>query len=148
MAVRIKIEVIKPKKVVDPKRVQKVINSALDEWANGMKADFEKTTATWQHKPKFKINKRGGYRSVWTDDEIYQYITRGTRVRYATMTKGYGRKTRPRYITSYKGRGGVLFISRKHPRPGIEARQFDIVISDRWGPKGAKMVQDAINKEV
>jgi hypothetical protein len=48
------------------------------------------------------------------------------------MTPNFRAKTVPGRIRSNKGRGGVAYISRMHPRPGIVARRFDDVILDKW----------------
>lgn len=50
------------------------------------------------------------------------WLDQGTRVRYATMSGNWQSKTRQRWFGSGRGRGHVLFVRRKYPRPGIEAR--------------------------
>lgn len=116
----------------------------IDDLAKGLKnfvekdvaSDFKKTIRTWRHKPRFSfIHKRStGILSsrIETDDPIYRFVSGGTRVRYATMTPNFSPKTLPLRIDSRAGRGGVLFISRRRPRPGIRARQFDKAIYDKW----------------
>jgi len=128
-------------KLIQPGRINVTgyidkLKAALAAEVDTIDGEFHKTTATWNHQPAFEkkvdmanaMDLRG---SVMTTDKIYTYITRGTRIRYATMTPGFVAKTSPGHIGSGPGRGGVLFISRKHPRPGIKARNFDIVIARR-----------------
>lgn len=114
--------------------------------------DFDKTVATWKEedKPEFESivkvgNLAGGKLAkqvmgsasgvsleVSTDSAIYLYLDEGTEVRYATMSKDFQAKTRPRFIGSRRGRGRRLFVSKKHPRPGIKAREFTKTIAKKW----------------
>lgn len=108
------------------------ILNALRRTEKKMLKDYEKTTATWTNKPTFdsKVTYAGGVAKVkvWTDDVIYGYIDRGTPVRYAKMTDDFVPKTVPGWIGSQQGAGGVWWISKKHPLPGIEARGFTVLI--------------------
>lgn len=125
---------------------------AADQMSGQVKKDFEKTTATWkdEDKPEFEIavkvgNLAGGKLArqvtgsasgvsleISTDSEIYLFLDEGTEVRYATMSKDFQAKTRPRFIGSRRGRGRKLFVSKKHPRPGIKAREFTKTIAKKW----------------
>ena len=87
---------------------------------------------TWTHKPQFEqmigLDSEAATVLVGTDDKIYKFIDEGTRVRYATLSKDWQSKTKPGIIGSGPGRGRVLFVSKKRPRPGIEARRFTQII--------------------
>ena len=61
----------------------------------------------------------------------WKWLNAGTAIRFATMTSNFVAQTRVRVISSYKGRGGLLYINRRRPRPGIEARHFDETINKR-----------------
>ena len=76
----------------------------------------------------------------------YGWVDRGTRIRYATMSGDWKSKTKPNVISSYAGRGRVLFVSRKRPRPGIEARNFRDIIMRRMQARAAGAVRDALNQ--
>lgn len=133
---------------------------AADQMSGQVKKDFEKTTATWKEKPEFETsvkvgNVAGGKLAkqvtgsasgisleVSTDSAIYLYLDEGTEVRYATMSKDFRAKTRPRFIGSRRGRGRKLFVSKKHPRPGIKAREFTKTIAKKWTPA----FRDRMNK--
>ena len=112
--------------------------------------DYEKTVATWTHQVKFggEVAFAHGMGRVEvhpvSEQDIYSYVDLGTSVRYATMTPGFRPKTRVRTIASYKGQGGKMFVSRKHPRKGIQARNFSLTIRKRH----EKPFRTAIKKAV
>lgn len=137
----------------DKTRLSRVIENWKNEMALAIKADFGVTVQTWRQKPDFTIQSDGGARVIGTDPTkgaglIYKFVALGTRVRYATMSKPFGAKTTPGYIGSVAGIGGVAFISKKHPRPGIVARQFPKVIADKWRKEAPEQLQRAIDSEV
>lgn len=98
---------------------------------------FRKTVRTWRHPVIFRKkiidtpNLLTGY--IGTDDRIYKFLAFGTKVRYATMSKSFRPKTKVRYIGSTAGAGNPdpLFVSKRVPRPGIEARLWVDEIFDR-----------------
>jgi len=107
---------------------------------------YEKTVRTWSKKPNFTqdieigediIVDIGADRSTDEGDHHF-YLDYGTSVRYATMVDGYSPKTRANRVGSYGGKtykkgkgGGVAFVSRSRPRPGIEARNWSSLIHQR-----------------
>jgi hypothetical protein len=144
-----KMKVILPRQVLaDPRRLQRVIENTLNQSALAVKADFGVTVQTWSDKPQFKIERKEGERVISTDNLIYFFINNGTRVRYATMTKDFQAKTRAGFIGSGGGRGGVAFVSKRRPKPGIKARKFDVVIKKKWDDKLPTRLQRAIDSEV
>jgi len=138
--------------------------SAAEKVAPEIEKDFAKTTRTWSEKPEFtrevKIGVAAGGRlakqvtgsatgvsvEVSTDSDIYRFVDEGTKVRYATMTPNFLAKTRPNVIGSRRGRGGVLFVNKKKPRPGIKARNFSKLIQKKWQPRFRKEMQAALDK--
>lgn len=125
------------------------VETALDAVSEDARIDFEVTTRTWRHKPDFVMENPGlGERKVYTTDDIYRFVAHGTKVRYATMGKGFRAKTIPEHIYSGPGRGGVAYISRKHPRPGIKARKFDEVIAKKWRDHLPQIMQRAVNATI
>lgn len=115
-----------------------------------MKKDYEKTVSTWIHPVAFDgeytFSHGIGTSEVHpiTNQDIYSYVDLGTSVRYATMTPGFRPKTRVRTIASYKGQGGKMFVSRRHPHRGIQARNFSLTIRERH----EKPFRTAIKKAV
>jgi hypothetical protein len=124
------------KNFLSDKRIRRATENALDAIAEDMRIDFLVTTQSWKGKPKFTIDrKKSGERVISTDNLIYKFVSGGTRVRYATMSRGFIAKTRSGVIGSGPGRGGRMFVSKMHPRPGIKAREFPKVIARKWKPR-------------
>jgi hypothetical protein len=144
-----KMKVIFPTNLAtNPRGMERAIENTLNQSALAAKADFGVTVQTWNDKPQFKIERKAGERTVYTDNLIYFFINNGTRVRYATMTKDFQAKTRAGFIGSGGGRGGVAFISKRRPKPGIKARKFDMVIKKKWDDKLPTQLQRAIDSTV
>lgn len=76
----------------------------------------------------------------------WKWLDQGTSIRYATMTRNFRAKTRVRIISSGPGSGGLNFVSRAVPRPGIQARFFDNEISRRLDPRLEKRLLTAIRQ--
>lgn len=108
---------------------------------------FQNTTRTWVQQPTFTSKQTPRGWTVIVDPPFpYGWVNRGTRIRYATMSKDWKSKTKPNVIASYAGRGRVLFISRKRPRPGIVARNFSDIITRRIQTRAAAFVRDRLNE--
>jgi len=98
---------------------------------------FDSSVATFAHKPAFERSVSTASSasvanivgSVSTDDTVYGFLNYGTSVRYATMTKGFVAKTKPGRISARAGSGRMAYVSKKKPRPGIKARNFDLLIA-------------------
>lgn len=129
-----------------PKLTQAIAN-ALDGAALGAKVDFEVTTATWKTKPNFEIVKEAGKRHVMTHDKIYKDINDGTDKRFVIMTHDFQAKTVPHKLMSRAGKGGVLAKAKK-PMPGIEAREFDKAVKEKWDKQLPIIFQRAIDAAV
>jgi len=118
------------------KHVEGVILGQVSKYGRAMKSDFEALVSTWRHNPGFKmtIGYKGGdlFASVTTEDPIFGYLNDGTGVRYATMTDDFIPKTTPGALSSGSGQGGVQYVNRKIPRPGIEARHFTTQMRERY----------------
>lgn len=101
---------------------------AIERTLKAIKAGYDKTEATWKEKAVFDktmtqtaIEIIGRY---FTSNKIVKFLDEGTKVRYATMSADWVSKTTPRFIGSGFGRGRVLFINKKRPRPGIKPRHW------------------------
>lgn len=137
------------KGVLDVKRHERAIDNFLDAGAENIRVDFLTTTRTWKDRPEFEIErlKREG-RRIFTRSKIYLFVSGGTRVRYAVMTRGFKAKTSPNVIGSGRGRGGVAYISRRTPRPGIRARNFPEAIIRKWEKQWPKLWERMILSEL
>lgn len=140
-------------KQIKPKRLQKghfrlEMLNAMRKAGTVVKKDFEKTTATWNHKPKFvvviSLTGPGPVMLVDTDDKIYGYVTKGTephlivprRAKALSFTWGgkgsYKAKTKPGVIGSSTGGPTGKRVFRAYvEHPGTEARKFDEAIKKR-----------------
>jgi len=132
--------------LADPVRVFRVVENALTGTALAVKVDFDTTTRTWKNRPKFTIKRSKLRRLVYTNSDIYRFVSRGTRVRYAVMTDNFIAKTQPGVIGSRAGRGGLLAFT-KRPLPGIKARRFEPTIKQKWDKEFPRNVQRAIDAE-
>lgn len=129
-----------------------------------MAADMKKPTLTWQEPVEFKTevsvgNAAGGALArkaagsasgvsveVTTTDARYKYLDEGTKVRYATMSRDFRAKTKPNSLNASRGRGKLLFVNKRRPRPGIKARNFTKLVHDKWQPEFRKAMQAALNE--
>ncbi len=145
------------RKIGNPRAFQSSIarnefRKAAEELRSAMLDDFERTTATWEHKVKWESKVEvgasvGGIKvAVFTTDPIYKFIDKGTRVRYAVMSKDFKAKTEPNVILSTPGKGRRLFVSKKHPRPGIKARNFTKIIKRTQEKEFRKTVENAMRR--
>lgn len=149
MAVRIKIEPILPKKkLFDVPAGQAAKEKALEALAQEALALFHKTTETWDEQPVFIVRVNNNNTSVTTNSKIYKYIDKGTSVRYAVMSPDFSPKTRVRVIASVGGRGGKVFVDKRHPKPGIQAREFSVIIQERMQKKFSATFKNVIKAYV
>ena len=129
------------------------IRDAAIQAAKDMGKDLEAVTRTWKdEKPRIQTeaklvpsgtppypmfhtsftasawpkndNSKGYWKWVWLDLE--------TKVRYAVMSPNFIPKTRKGQLNSWAGKGKMLFVSKKHPMPGIKARKFSKALRDKW----------------
>lgn len=154
---RFRLEVIQASKsFLDPARMRRAVDNFLDAAAEDIRIDFGVVTQTWRGsskhgKPVFRIQARKrNEREISTDNLVFKWVSGGTRVRYATMSGDWISKTQPNVIGSGAGRGRRLFVSRKHPRPGIKARNFAHVIVQKWNPRlpgiFSRMLRDELGR--
>lgn len=143
------------KPIIDPVRHHDIIAAATLKAKEGIKADFEKTVATWTHKPKWYVTRRGTDWYIGTTDDIYRFVNEGTvphiiKPRYARALRffrtGFKPKTRVGYIASYAGRAANknLTYSLEVHHPGTKARSFSEKIAAKWREEFLKMCRQAI----
>lgn len=120
--------------------------------------DFQATTATWKHKPKFEqtISLKGGPSiQVGTDDEIYRYVEEGTKphdiyprkAKVLRFKPGYSAKTSPGVIGSGPGGASGKEILRPYVRhPGTKPRNFAKAIEKKWRRSFPDRMQKAMKR--
>lgn len=155
---KILLRSIVPNKIFDLDEFDRRAKKVLDDTIKQAEREFKKTVATWRRKPEFTIKRASSSdlkASIYTDNEIYGYVVRGTKphqihAKNAPALKfksGFTSKTIPRRITSRRGnRFGNWVSKRSVMHTGTEARDFDIVIAEQLQPVLAKEVRGAIKK--
>lgn len=158
---KLRAEAIVPKDmVVDVRKMTKIVDNAMSGAALAAKVDFDTTTRTWRRRPSFKIKKpKYGVRDVFTHNEIYMYVSGGTRPhiirarrrggRLAFYRSGFRPKTRHQYIGSNKGRMANKDFTRPEAvmHPGTKARELDVAIQRKWDKMLPGILQRAIDAE-
>jgi hypothetical protein len=128
----IEISVSRTGTKIDIKKLQAALEKSMDESALLIQTAFQLTVSTWSDQPKFEIKKTETSRIISTTNKNYSFVNQGTAVRYATMTPDFAAKSQAGFAGAQAGAGGVLFINRNFPRPGIKARKFDKLIRDKY----------------
>ena len=132
--------------------------NAMRKMAREITADFQKTTATWEHKPVFEqvISLAGGGPQVLvgTDDEIYRYVDEGTKPHdivpkhpggILVFPGTFTSKTMPGVIGSRAGyKGGEIIKRPRVHHPGTEARRFTEVIKGKWESRFKSDMEDVM----
>ena len=112
---------------------------ALQAEARAIKAEYEKTTRTWEHQPFFQTKVKSGkneqYAEVSTQHRIYWFVHESVSVLRAVFSPDWAPKTQPRVLSSGAGSGRMLYASKKISKPPYEARKFtDEIIKIRQKP--------------
>ena len=118
--------------------------------AQAMKRDYERIVNTWDDKPEFEQITQSTREDiavlVGTDNRIFGYLDRGTRVRHAVMSPDFEAKTRPGELRSYPGKGGVVFVSRNINLLGIEGRGWTRVMTRKYKKPYQRKVEQALRR--
>ena len=138
----IKMSPIKPSaKAINFTRFGSAAKLGMRDAAEAAQADFEKTTATWNHKPTFIIKEQKDGYLIGTDDEVWNMLDKGTpkhiirakRGRFLRFGRGFAPKTRPGFVGSQAGSpgaGAVFVPSVQHP--GTVARSWSKLIASKY----------------
>lgn len=136
------------------KALPKAVEKGMREAAEAVKRDLESTTEGWQHQVEFTITQSGSTYTISTDDEIWNYVDKGTRphiiVGHGKMLRfmaGGAPKTQPGRVRSGSGSpGSVVVIRPRVNHPGTEARDFSGTIAKRWRRGVAPFIRKAIEE--
>lgn len=130
---------VKPSKLkIDAVRL--ALLNEMRKAGTAVRRDYERTTRTWKgEKPEFAqaVSLAGGGPQLLIvvqgpGAKKWFWLDKGTKVRYATMSADFKSKTVPRVLDSRAGKGRRLFVNKKRPRPGIEARMWTELIAKKW----------------
>ena len=159
------VKAIKPPKLKDDVFRLEMLN-AIRKTGTVVKKDFQKTTATWKHKPKFEVlislKGPGPELLVGTDDEIYKWVSRGTEGPYEIWAGFYtGKsdkkalafksrftaKTAPNVIGSFPGSSSGSTVVRPYVvHPGIDPRGFEEAIQEDRQPWYKRQMEMAMSE--
>jgi hypothetical protein len=131
------------------KELPLIVDDELHEVATDMIEDFEKTTATWNHKPVFAAQKISGGWVVGTSDDIWNWADQGVPEHTIVPVSApslvfntpFRAKTKAHTISSYAGYVGPNVVRAQSVTVGIEAREFTETIIKRWQPRVSKRVR-------
>jgi hypothetical protein len=120
-----------PAKPLSSRKVRGHILAALMATAKEGEKDLHDIVSTWNHPvyiTKPKVRYAGGNASVWirVNDRIFNFLDKGTKIRWALMSRDWVSKTRPGVYKSGTGHGYVRMRGKSmpFPRPGIKARNW------------------------
>ena len=147
----IQFRAIKPS-LLRPAEVRGRVLTTLQKYQRLMLKDIALTTATWvDHHPSFKTviaYKMGdAVATVYTEDEIWGYLNRGTSERWAVMSRDWQSKTTVGQLSSGPGAGHVAVRGKKHmksPMQGIDARNWTFLLQDKYANDFANDIRIAI----
>jgi len=138
-----------------------VLIQGADELARLVKEDFDKTTETWSNRPKFEIVMvkiaGGTLINVFTQDEIYAYVSEGTKpheivpknVDWLKFPRQYSAKTSVGILSSKPGgHYGAPTFRKSVMHPGIEARKFAETIAEKYGEIAPRQAQEAVRRAI
>ncbi len=126
---------------------EKAMNRALDKTGTAMIRDFRRTVDTWETKPTFrvmakmfKVGSRVVSITVGTDNEIYGYVSRGTKPHIIRAKNGgvlafsgkFAAKTKPgRFLSKTGGSSGETVFTPEVHHPGTAPRRFEELVVER-----------------
>lgn len=150
------MKAIKPSRLKDDVFRLEALNQ-MRKTGRAIQRDYKRTTQTWEGaKPNFGllISLAGDGPTILVEAQggkgadKWNWLDKGTAVRYATMSSNWRSKTTPNTLRSVRGRGVMLFVSKKHPRPGIKARNWTVIIVRMWTPRFKRDMEDALRRAV
>lgn len=137
---------------------EKYFSTVLSRTVEAADKEFGKTYATWKHKPEFVRVFTRLVGSVSTSDQIYVWVSEGTRGPYRipregtallVFQAGYQPKTIPHLVYSRSGGpfGPTIFVRGPVMHPGIkEPRKFDKTVAAYVRPWFTKWTNDALKQ--
>lgn len=148
------LKTIKPKRRLNDKAMKDALYNSLRRVRTQVLKDFESTTETWKHKPKFiaetSVAEAGPRLEVYTTDEIYAYVDEGTKPheiwagiytgksdkKALAFASAFSPKTKVNVLGSGAGSKGEVNTVRPYVlHPGTEARNFSEMIRKKNEPR-------------
>lgn len=139
---------ILPSVPTNPALLATLLDAGNRRIADQIKRDFERTTRTWTKKVTFFVTKKkSGAEIVWfagTENKVYGYVSLGTiphtirakNAPYLRFQTGYKAKTTPNVLGSGQGGASGAWVQTVEVHhPGTDARNFHVIIADRFRDK-------------
>lgn len=126
--------------------MQKAWEDALKEEGKAVKAEYDKTHATWKTDVQFNMRAHIGkemYVDVWASNRIYWFVHESVSVMRGVLSADWSPKTQPRVLGSGAGSGRLLYASKKISKPPYPARKFTEEIIKVRQPEFQKRMQHA-----
>lgn len=145
----------RPNPLVNVAKLRGALDTCLDDSADLIALDLEKPTKTWKTKVKASIKKLAMARIIGIDNEIYGYVSKGTRphiirakrAKYLAFGSVYSPKTTVNSLDSSSGSRGPTDTFRKEVHhPGTDARNFDKIAAKNARRVFPDAVRAAIRK--
>lgn len=144
-----------------PARLTRAVQNTIKNRTMDIYVDFQVTIMTWKHKPHFVIDAKPYRALIYTEDDIYMFVTGGTRRHPITAVNapalrfwqgGFQAKSTVKVIGSGPGRRAdqiyrVVPKPKEVMHPGIKAREFEKEIAKKWRKRAPELLQQAINAE-
>jgi len=152
VTVQVTVKAVRPKADLFKNAAKSILNQVdarVSNFASGeLTDDFNETQKTFKRKFDVETADKSSRSEVRHDtfimEPIYFFLSGGTAVRYATMSPDWSSKTQPGRLGAGPGRGRVLFVNKRRPRPGIKARKFDDQIVKKEKKPFERAVEEAI----
>jgi len=129
-------------------QVREAWADALKEEGKAIKAEYEKTTATWSTDVQFDIKPHVSGRVNWyvevgTSNRIYWFVHESISVMRGVLSPDWSPKTQPRVLGSGPGSGRLLYASKSVNKPPYPAREFTEKIIEVRQPEFQKRMEHA-----
>ena len=137
-----------------------VLVGRMKDMTRRMQKDMQATVATWATQPQIVAQFRfsGGVARirVYTTDKRWNWLNKGTDIRWALMSNDWISKTTPGFLGSGSGAGFVVArgagamkrMGFKNPLPGIEARGWTPIIVEIYQGELDIIVREAVIRGV
>jgi hypothetical protein len=153
---KFRVEIRKPARLVDLGKLRAKLDEGLDQSAQQVHIDLARPTNTWRTAVKFTVKKIAEGREIFTTNEIYGYVSGGTRPHIIrAKNKRYlafgpsSAKTRPGSLESGAGSRGPADTFRQQVRhPGTDPRDFDKQAAELARSDFPERMQQAVNEGV
>jgi hypothetical protein len=139
-------------KPLSERSVRANLLNVVKKYEKILNKEFNEIVAPFSHQVNFtsEVGYEGGNvrAAVYTDDEVFGYLEYGTSVRYATMKKGFQRKTEPGQLATSPGDPSsewVKFVSTKFPHKGLTERRYTKLLREKYGDNFVSDIRRALH---